>query len=296
MSKSLDVVAAIPAFNMADTLSPLLQQLYVQGYKEIIVMDDGSTDGTRDLLRDSGDNVTAIFGKTNKGSGGNRNRVFEVLGRRDVAIHFLDEDVTMLSDRNPERIQEFQSDGIGFIGGLVLDAEERQSPWNYGPRQSLHTLMTFALQANRNRIPQPLIKLLSDWPNPSETPTLRRIFWPLESNMVIRSAVLEQVGGFDEKVREHDIQTPALRAAQLGLKVACIEKRDTLGGTCLNVGCIPSKALLNLTHSLEHTNKLIHEGVFTGTIKPDFAKIMETIPYEVLTNVSRRVKRVYFQE
>ena len=35
-----------------------------------------------------------------------------------------------------------------------------------------------------------------------------------------------------------------IRAAQLGLKVARVEKRDTLGGTCLNIGCIPSKALL----------------------------------------------------
>src|SRR5580692_5682089 len=41
----------------------------------------------------------------------------------------------------------------------------------------------------------------------------------------------------------------AFRAAQLGLKVALVEKRATLGGTCLNVGCIPSKALL---HSSEH--------------------------------------------
>ena len=37
----------------------------------------------------------------------------------------------------------------------------------------------------------------------------------------------------------------AIRAAQLGMSVACVEKRETLGGTCLNVGCIPSKALLN---------------------------------------------------
>src|SRR5882724_12011729 len=37
----------------------------------------------------------------------------------------------------------------------------------------------------------------------------------------------------------------AIRAAQLGLKVACVEKRATLGGTCLNIGCIPSKALLD---------------------------------------------------
>ena len=42
----------------------------------------------------------------------------------------------------------------------------------------------------------------------------------------------------------------AIRCAQLGLKTAVVEGRDTLGGTCLNVGCIPSKALLHATHSL----------------------------------------------
>lgn len=42
----------------------------------------------------------------------------------------------------------------------------------------------------------------------------------------------------------------AIRCAQLGLKTACVEGRDTLGGTCLNVGCIPSKALLHATHQL----------------------------------------------
>ena len=42
----------------------------------------------------------------------------------------------------------------------------------------------------------------------------------------------------------------AIRCAQLGLKTAIIEGRDTLGGTCLNVGCIPSKALLHASHML----------------------------------------------
>lgn len=51
----------------------------------------------------------------------------------------------------------------------------------------------------------------------------------------------------------------AIRAAQLGLKVACVEKRETLGGTCLNVGCMPSKALL-------HSSHLYHEA------KHDFEK------------------------
>merc|ERR1719408_1224571 len=47
----------------------------------------------------------------------------------------------------------------------------------------------------------------------------------------------------------------AIKAAQLGLKTACIESRGTLGGTCLNVGCIPSKALLHSSHMFEHAKK-----------------------------------------
>uniref|UniRef100_A0A1I8BXS8 dihydrolipoyl dehydrogenase n=1 Tax=Meloidogyne hapla TaxID=6305 RepID=A0A1I8BXS8_MELHA len=40
----------------------------------------------------------------------------------------------------------------------------------------------------------------------------------------------------------------AIKAAQLGMRTVCVEKNETLGGTCLNVGCIPSKALLNNSH------------------------------------------------
>lgn len=53
----------------------------------------------------------------------------------------------------------------------------------------------------------------------------------------------------------------AIRASQLGLKTACVEKHKDLGGTCLNVGCIPSKALL---HSSEFYWKLLHEGKMHG--------------------------------
>jgi len=53
----------------------------------------------------------------------------------------------------------------------------------------------------------------------------------------------------------------ALRAAQLGMKVVCIDKRETLGGTCLNVGCIPSKALLQSTELYAHVQ---HEGKKLG--------------------------------
>src|SRR6478735_8866535 len=59
----------------------------------------------------------------------------------------------------------------------------------------------------------------------------------------------------------------AIRAAQLGLKTACAEGRETLGGTCLNVGCIPSKALLHASELFEeaHSGALAKFGVkFAG--------------------------------
>ena len=46
----------------------------------------------------------------------------------------------------------------------------------------------------------------------------------------------------------------AIRCAQLGLKTACVESKETLGGTCLNIGCIPSKALLHASELFEETN------------------------------------------
>lgn len=67
----------------------------------------------------------------------------------------------------------------------------------------------------------------------------------------------------------------AIRAGQLGLKVACIEMRGTLGGTCLNVGCIPSKALLHashLFHSAQHEFAAL--GIKTGKVELDLTQMM----------------------
>ena len=55
----------------------------------------------------------------------------------------------------------------------------------------------------------------------------------------------------------------AIKAAQLGMSTVCIEKRATLGGTCLNVGCIPSKALLHNSHlyHMAHSQELNKRGI-----------------------------------
>jgi len=83
----------------------------------------------------------------------------------------------------------------------------------------------------------------------------------------------------------------AIRAAQLGLKVACVEKRATLGGTCLNIGCIPSKAMLQSSeHFEEATHKLAEHGVLVGGVTLDLAR-MQARKGEV---VSANVKGVEF--
>ncbi|PWJ22065.1 dihydrolipoyl dehydrogenase [Jannaschia seohaensis] len=67
----------------------------------------------------------------------------------------------------------------------------------------------------------------------------------------------------------------AIRCAQLGLKTAVVEGRDTLGGTCLNVGCIPSKALLHATHQLhEAEHNFAKMGLMAEAPKVDWAKML----------------------
>tara|TARA_B100000963_G_scaffold360098_1_gene389725 strand:+ start:1410 stop:2813 length:1404 start_codon:yes stop_codon:yes gene_type:complete len=67
----------------------------------------------------------------------------------------------------------------------------------------------------------------------------------------------------------------AIRAAQLGLKTACIESRGALGGTCLNVGCIPSKSLLNLSENFHKAKKDFNQqGIEIDGIKLNIEKMM----------------------
>ena len=75
----------------------------------------------------------------------------------------------------------------------------------------------------------------------------------------------------------------AIRLAQLGLKTACIESRSTLGGTCLNIGCIPSKSLLNLSENFHKAKNFKKIGIETGEIKLNLSKMMENKDKAVTT-------------
>src|SRR6185436_2241773 len=98
----------------------------------------------------------------------------------------------------------------------------------------------------------------------------------------------QSVEGSGRKMAEYDYDVlvigagpggyvAAIRAAQLGLKTACAESRETLGGTCLNVGCIPSKALLHGSELFEEAahGVLAKFGVVIGPPKLDLGRLQD---------------------
>lgn len=111
---------------------------------------------------------------------------------------------------------------------------------------------------------------------------------------------LQQRRGYATPAEEKDLvivgggvagYVAAIKAGQAGLKVACIEKRGSLGGTCLNVGCIPSKSLLNnshLYHQILHDTK--NRGIEVGDVKLNLEQMMKAKE----TSVSGLTKGIEF--
>ena len=119
----LPVVAAIPNYNMADSLRELLPQLAEQNYAAIFVLDDASIDDSRETVNDFDKNIQFVAGSENVGAGANRNRITEALGFNAI-IHFIDADMRLETEHVPELAQEvISSNVLGFIGGLIKDTD-----------------------------------------------------------------------------------------------------------------------------------------------------------------------------
>jgi dihydrolipoamide dehydrogenase len=85
----------------------------------------------------------------------------------------------------------------------------------------------------------------------------------------------------------------AIRGAQMGMKVACVEKYSTLGGTCLNVGCIPSKALLDSSeHFHQAKEKFAVHGIQTGDLKVDFGQMIKR-KTDVVSNTTEGINYLF---
>jgi len=85
----------------------------------------------------------------------------------------------------------------------------------------------------------------------------------------------------------------AIRAAQLGLRTACVEKRGALGGACLNVGCIPSKALLQSSEKYEEaTHEFKTHGIDVGSVKLDL-KAMMGRKTKIVTDLTKGIEFLF---
>jgi dihydrolipoamide dehydrogenase len=88
----------------------------------------------------------------------------------------------------------------------------------------------------------------------------------------------------------------AIKAAQLGLKTVCVESRGSLGGTCLNVGCIPSKALLHSSHLYEEA---LHEfeshGIIVDNVRVDVEK-MQASKQDAITGLTQGIEKALFKK
>jgi N-acetylglucosaminyl-diphospho-decaprenol L-rhamnosyltransferase len=226
----LPVIAAIPNYNMANSLQSLLPSLIKQGYDHIYVLDDASTDNSREIVSQFASTVTFVAGDTNMGAGAARNLILEAIAD-PVIIHFLDADIRLETQHSPEIVRRlFDTDEpIGFIGGLVKTPNSKQSYWNFGERQTFTAMIGSWGQAFLESFGHKHPKLeiafrryhlwpgLTSRPNPTRPPIRRTTFWVSEANFMIRSDTFRRLGGFDEAIREHDIQTLAIHAQEAGL-------------------------------------------------------------------------------
>lgn len=225
----LPVVAAIPNYNMGEQLDELLPSLLAAGYDDIYVLDDNSTDGSREITSAVSTDIHFVGSGENKGAGANRNRILGVLNH-EATVHFLDADTSLETERAAEVVADaLPSTEFGFVGGLAKTKAGFQTVWNYGPRQSLYADTGANIQGYIEpllktdpekvaRIRERFSKLLADWPNPLTDPIRRQVYWVVEQNMVVNSKTFADIGGFDETLREHEIQELAIRMASRGLK------------------------------------------------------------------------------
>lgn len=231
MGEHLPVFAAVPNFNMGDYLRKLLPQILNQGYDNVFVLDDASTDHSVDVVSEFGKDVTLVRSPANRGASANRNQVIDRV-KDGALIHFVDADMDLMTPNIASVARElaarYASRGVGVIGGLVSRSDGSQEPHNYGPSFSLTASFTSGLPLlvdrlrGRPRMATAIGRVvkpgLSQWPNVLEPPAPKPTYWLHEGNMLIYSHVLRAVGGYDGSMREHEAQDLSIRLENAGIK------------------------------------------------------------------------------
>jgi GT2 family glycosyltransferase len=220
------LIAAVPNYNAAHNLPSLLAQLLKQGFDEILLLDDASTDDSVQLVESNfAGKVTILTGTTNLGPAGNRNRVLSHLRSNDYIL-FIDADMELLSTgfrKHVLRIFE-QETTVAVIGGLIFDAHHEPMRFNYGYfssafRDSIGSVIeeVAVLVPPLRQLLRPLARLCTvNLDIRYGTPERKTVDWVSEALCFVRGDVFQEVGGFDERLQYHEGQDLALRIHQAG--------------------------------------------------------------------------------
>jgi GT2 family glycosyltransferase len=224
------IIAAIPNYNMGSSLGELLNQLIKQDYQKIIILDDASTDNSNKVVAKINDKRIVFDQSTNnRGAGATRNRILDHISEPSI-IHFIDADMDLETKNVPEVARKlFRQNNIGFIGGLVKNISGTQFYYNYGPNIRLKSLITSKLHikiSNLAEVDKEKSKklrkryefMLQDRVDVHKKPERKEVFWVSEANMLINSEVFRKLGGFDKRLREHEILEFSIRTHEANLK------------------------------------------------------------------------------
>src|ERR1700743_3218610 len=118
MASQSPVVAAIPNYNMADSLRKLLPQVLAQSYDSVLVLDDASTDDHGDVLGSFGGDVPLVRSPRNRGAGANRNQIIGHVADGAI-IHFIDADMDLETAETPSVAREFMARYAKRHGGVM---------------------------------------------------------------------------------------------------------------------------------------------------------------------------------
>ncbi len=231
MARQLPVVAAIPNYNMAESLRQLIPQVLAQGYDRVFVLDDASTDHSADVVGEFGGDVTLVRSRANKGAGANRNQIMDRVGDGSI-IHFIDADMDLKTAETPavarQVIDLYTERGVGVVGGLVTRLDGGQEYCNYGAVFSLwgNFSSNGPRAIDRLRAKPRLARAahrvasatMTGWPNVLEPPAAAPAFWVHEGNMLVLSNLFRLVGGYDSRLRHHEVQDLAIRLKKQGIK------------------------------------------------------------------------------
>ncbi|MFZ2664540.1 MAG: glycosyltransferase [Patescibacteria group bacterium] len=224
----MKVTLAIPNYNGLENLKILLPRIAKEGFDEIIVIDDKSTDESISFLKSISD-IYVIQGDKNIGPAGNRNRV---LGKAtgDLVV-FLDADMELITKDVVQKLNELFSDSSkALVGGLILTLKNEPMWWNYGyelnpvrdAKAAVAHELAFKFWENSEvmeYIKNTYKEITRNFEITFEKPAEMEVDWVSEANLCIRRKVFEEVGGFDNKMRYHADQDLCKRVRDRGYKV-----------------------------------------------------------------------------